>query len=199
MTTRTKPVLILISGKRYSGKDVLAASIDNELCQLGFRVVIRSTALSLKTRFCKEYGLDLASFLNDRAYKESYRDRLTKFTLNHSQEENIKSFIESLDPDLNTNDFIILSDLRTKLDTKAIRSKFKALTIRVSADDKVRTARGYKESQYDTSLFETDLDNENFDFYITNESSLEELNKKARLLAEEIASRLLPSLRIRSH
>lgn len=188
MTNQINPALILISGKRYSGKDTLAGFLNEALHNVNRKSVVRSTALLLKTRFCQQYALDLNRLLNDRVYKEQYRNQLTKFSANQTQEGNIKLFIESLNPNLEANDFVIISDWRTKFDLEALRQNFKVFTVRVSASDAVRATRGHEESEYDSSTFESELDNESFDFYVTNEGSLEELRLEASILMKEIIS-----------
>ncbi len=63
---KPKPKLILVSGKRYSGKDTSTNLLSHALENKGYNICILSTALSFKTQFCLEHGLDLNKFLNDR-------------------------------------------------------------------------------------------------------------------------------------
>jgi phosphomevalonate kinase len=184
-----KPLGILITGKRYSGKDTFAEYLNQKLLDLNISSVIRSTAYNLKRLFCQNLGLDLEKFIYDRDYKEKYRQELSKFVMGLSQRTNIDNFTESLQKDLKTHDVIIISDLRSLFDQDELKELFPCvITIKISASDATREARGLTFNAYDDSGFESEIDLISFDREIQNNGSLDDLSLQANNLAREIKS-----------
>ena len=66
---------ILVSGKRYAGKDTVADMI---AADIPFSVR-DSFARVAKTRFARKYGLDETRLLTDIAYKEQHRVALIEY------------------------------------------------------------------------------------------------------------------------
>ncbi len=180
-------VLILVSGKRYAGKDTFAVLLTEACRQRHMRVVIRKTADRLKKEFCRLYALDSDRFLSEREYKEKYREAFAEFTSGFRREENAKKFLASIASDLREQDVIIVSDVRTKYDLFALRKRSSTtLTVRINASEQTRMKRGLIPSHYDTLSFETELDEEKFDYTIENDGSVAALEEMATSLCFQI-------------
>lgn len=177
MKKSIKPKLILISGRRYSGKDTLANILRDILKSRGYEAEIASTSVMLKTKFCQEKGLNLDKFLNDRSYKELYRDEFSSYVLQTPQRVNLDAFLNSLNH--KNKDFIIISDIRSKYDLEKLRDMFKTLAIWVESNNRERSKRGWIKSKYDDSEFENQLDPKLFDYIIENNNSVLDLEINA--------------------
>jgi phosphomevalonate kinase len=183
LVSRVLKTLILISGKRYSGKTTFSEILKKELNRLNKLVVVESTSLDLKKRFCKEMNLNLKRFIVDRDYKEKYREKFTKFVAQFGKEDNLKLFIKRLPIN---SDFIIINDLRTKYDLEALKNRFNVISVRINSDNNNRVKRGYQPGEYDQSSFENELDHEKFDFSVENNGSLKDLKHQAKILSENL-------------
>ncbi|MBA3733072.1 hypothetical protein H0W91_01715 [Patescibacteria group bacterium] len=173
--------LILIAGKRYSGKDTFAILLKDLLIEKGCRVDLVSTAQHLKTEYCMERNLDLGKFLNDRLYKESYREDFSKYVLEHSEEENFQIFLNELENKLEL-DFVIISDVRSKYDLIELKSRFDCFSICIKSSDEEKIKRGWLKSKYDDSHFENQLDKNLFDLVVENNSSILDLKLKIEMI-----------------
>jgi phosphomevalonate kinase len=176
---------ILISGKRYAGKDAFAGLLKEELEKLGKSAEIQSTARMIKEEFCRLHGFDIERFETDRAYKERHRDLLTEFVSTRSAEQNMEAFLKRVASSPEGRDFIIVPDLRTAHDLYALRPHSAAI-IRVATTDKAREARGWKRSSYDDSPSETELDREEFDFVVPNNEGFEQLRAFAQAIVRQL-------------
>jgi phosphomevalonate kinase len=153
-----KAVGVLVTGKRYAGKDTFCALLQEDLANRGITSVIRSTAYQLKQRFCTEFSLDLDAFIHDRMYKETHRLEFANYVQTQSQAENFKNFISEIKSDLDMMQVIIISDLRNVFDQKQFSWIFPAfLTIKINATDEVRESRGLIRNEYDKTEFETEI------------------------------------------
>jgi phosphomevalonate kinase len=168
-------VLIVISGKRFSGKDTFATMLSHSLDTAGVRNVIRKTSYALKEEFCKNNAISLYKLESEREYKEKYRKQLTEFVVTKSKKENMILFTDMLYKDSLFYDCVIVSDIRTVFDLRWLRQHFKLISIRINANDDVRAERGYVPSDYDLSVLENELDYETFDYSINNNGSVGEL------------------------
>lgn len=67
--------IILVSGKRYAGKDVTADIIAAELSKTN-KIIRGSFAEQLKQAYAEQHGLDYHRLMTDAAYKEEHRPGL---------------------------------------------------------------------------------------------------------------------------
>jgi phosphomevalonate kinase len=180
---------VLITGKRFAGKDTFALALHRNLSQNYITSAIKQTAQFLKERFCRLNNLDLDLFLTDRNYKEKYRQQLTDFVLVNPPEENMDKFIESLRDNLKLTQVTIISDIRNILDKNKLSEVFpNALTIRITTSDENRVARGFQHGAYDESVFETAIDLIPADILIINNNSLAELQLDAKFISRTITN-----------
>lgn len=144
--------IILLSGKRFSGKDTIAAKLPNLT-----RVSIADT---MKKEFMK---LHPTIDLFDREQKEAHRSDLMKFTHQYPLSHWIK-----LTP---YQDRCIVTDIRTHEEIQFLKSKFQDVkVVRISVGDSAREKRGWKyDPKYDDTYLETELDNYEFDLVVKNE------------------------------
>lgn len=147
-------MLILLSGKSFTGKDTLAKQFpDLNRC---------SIADTMKNEFMKLYP-DIDMF--DREQKEAHRLELKEFT--HTKP--LSHWIE-LTPYCED---CICTDIRTNEEIEYIKRKFPdsfVAVIRIEANDEVRKQRGWVfKAGYDDSYLETQLDTHKFDLVVRNE------------------------------
>lgn len=170
-----KPIVICLSGKRFSGKST-AAKILQGMFSKTFPVQVLYFSTLLKKRFCKEYNLDLDLFLNNREYKEKYRDQLVKFCGDNDVFEH--TLAAEVEIDKHEFEVYILDGLRCWKDqaeyiNKNCLDKWYLKMVRINCKD--REKRGFVKTSYDDSYFETDLDSyDGFDVVINNDGTEEE-------------------------
>ena len=144
-------MIILLSGKSFSGKDTIAKFLP-ELKRV-------SIADTMKRCFMKEHpGIDMF----DRKQKEEHRLELKEFTHQHP----LKYWINQTP----YQDNCIVTDIRTIEEIKYIKEKFNNVrVVRLDVSDKIRTQRGWKYKKgYDDTYLETELDNYVFDLVLRN-------------------------------
>ncbi|KFM58283.1 Phosphomevalonate kinase, partial [Stegodyphus mimosarum] len=138
-------IVIVISGKRKSGKDYVA-DILLERFGSGKAVIIRLSG-PLKERYALENNLDYAKLLEASEYKELYRMKMIKwgedirckdpgYFCRHAIEQS----------QARSKDVWIVSDARRKTDVEFFLSNFPNVTytLRINASPEVRKQRGWK-------------------------------------------------------
>lgn len=157
-------MLILLNGKRFSGKDAIAALVKNLK-----RV---SIADNMKLKFMEIHpGVNLFN----REEKEKWRTELTKFTTSFDIHHwiNITPYTDNC----------IVTDIRSMQEINFLKDKFKkVMVIRINASEEARKKRGWVyQPDYDDGELETALDNFNFDLVLNNEVP-EDLQKCADII-----------------
>lgn len=132
--------ILLISGKRKSGKDYISRTLQNVL---GDRCQIVSISEPIKTEWAKRLNLNLSELLSDGPYKEKYRKDMIEW----SDSVRIKDygfFCRSAMFRAHA-EIIIVSDIRRKTDIKYFRENYGSLvlTIRINTKDTIRVERGW--------------------------------------------------------
>lgn len=161
--------IILISGKRFSGKDWFVS----QALKLVNGIHL-SPSTETKRAYCQSFGLDFDKFMTSREYKEEHRQGLIEY-FNACTRREPRKFDEMVCKTISSNaknlDFVFI-DVRLVAQieyyTKYFKY-FKVRTIRVNASHGVRRQRGfvYCES-IDTEQCEVDLDDYPFDFVFDN-------------------------------
>ncbi len=144
-------MIILISGKRFAGKDTVARKLTLT------RVSIADT---MKLKFMEKYpGINMFN----REEKEKHLVELREFT--HGKP---LSYWINATP---YRDNIVVTDIRTMEEITFIKNKFKNVkVIRLDVSDKVRESRGWiYNKEIDESYLETELDDFDFDLVLKNE------------------------------
>jgi phosphomevalonate kinase len=188
LSDKDKLMGIGISGRRYTGKDTFASFLNSRLKQSGILSTQKSTALALKIRFCQLEGLDEQRFLNDRGYKELYRNKFSAWVQTQSQAENFHQFMHSVAADFLLAQVIIISDLRSNYDYGQFSYVFPVfLSIRLTSSEEVRKSRGFVPSAYDNTAFEKGIESIPYDYIFKNEGTQGELREIAAHLGDAVS------------
>lgn len=158
-------LIILVSGKRYAGKDYVC---DQALAYLkeSYNCIKISHSDINKQLYCEKFGADLKRMLRNREYKESHRNNLIKFAQNLQQSNPLilSEFVfEKIQNMTSSNvDIVFISDFRRKTEQLVFEQRFgqkNVITLRINASDNVRAARGWRYDHIkDTRYTECELD-----------------------------------------
>ncbi|XP_011196638.1 phosphomevalonate kinase [Zeugodacus cucurbitae] len=132
--------ILLISGKRKSGKDYISSTLKNIL---GDRCQIVRISEPIKTEWAKRLNLNLEELLSDGPYKENYRKDMIEW----SDSVRIKDygyFCRSAMLHVHA-EIVIVSDIRRKTDITYFNENYGSLvlTIRINTKDSIRVERGW--------------------------------------------------------
>lgn len=110
--------IIIISGKRTSGKDTITDIIIDYLREKKFKVCQLSFGGILKENFSHDCKFDYDRLMNDYAYKESHRDKMIEYFTNMRNTHGNDYFSKEIMKRIDTAeyDFYIISDLRLRCD-----------------------------------------------------------------------------------
>lgn len=178
-------VYMLVSGKRYAGKDTVADALARML-KGGCRSVARvSFASAVKADVAARHGLDLGRLMCDAAYKEQYRELLISHaTSMRAADEDywVRSAYATADRAAPSD--IIVSDWRFPNEAQWLRNAgARVVTIRVMASDEARIARGWVPSAVDSDPSECLLDGSAFDYVIENNGDMGSLEREVGRIA----------------
>lgn len=186
VNNKKKPIVILLSGKRFNGKGEASKILKKHYEEMGKSVLITSFSYHLKKIFCDKNDLNFDKFMNDHEYKDSHRNALTAF-LDISDPVSFTKLSEEL-IDKNEYDVYIFDDLRSlrfqlEYINKNCRDKWTIHCLRINSTEKSRESRGWTRTPYDDHYCENELDDyNNFDGVINNDSTIDDLEKNIRLL-----------------
>ncbi|XP_066910277.1 uncharacterized protein [Clytia hemisphaerica] len=151
--------LVLISGKRASGKDYIANKINVALQQANLNVHRAALGNINKELYAESVGIDVNRLLTDRAFKERHRIAMIQHHANKN-EEDPEWCVKEVMSKAETSDILLLSDLRT-LENLAWFQKqgIPTALIRINASDEARRKRGWEACDVKDNLkTEVDLD-----------------------------------------
>lgn len=180
----TKPRVWAISGKRFSGKDTLAALLVRKLNERN--LVARRFALAdaCKEGFVAEQKtlgieIDLPRLMTERSYKELWRNKLTEYTEKVlSQDPTL--FVKAVVEQARIVDIAILSDLRLMAELNYLQENTECKLIRINRSDDSRRQSGWCFDR-DKDLHRTECELDLFrawDCKIDNNTSIKELEQK---------------------
>lgn len=163
------PIFILISGKRYAGKDTVAERFRCQLAAQGRDVVLTSFAEAVKREAARLYDLDVDKLLapptdaEARAYKEEHRHLLIKVGM-EGRAEDTTCWAVKVWQAHSSREVVVISDWRfPDEEVRLRRLGAMVIRVRVHARDHARAQRGWKyNAAVDDSPSETALDG-NFD------------------------------------
>ncbi|VDM56076.1 unnamed protein product [Angiostrongylus costaricensis] len=162
-------LVVLVSGKRKSGKDFCSEKLKTALSPL--RVSIYGVSHSLKAIYAKNHGLDYSELISNGPYKELHRLNMIKWG------ERIRSvepdfFCRATIPSTCNDDVVIISDCRRPTDIEYFKSNYPILTVRVDASTEERELRGFRFVQgIDDMPSECGLDSYVHDIVLINDNS----------------------------
>jgi phosphomevalonate kinase len=177
-------IWVLVSGKRYAGKDTVADALARVL---GSDVTRASFAHAVKSDVAQQYGLSLERLLTDAAYKEHHRALLISHATDMRARD--RSYWVRKAREGTRNPMTIVSDWRFPDEVDWFRSnepRTMPFTVRVNASDETRCARGWVPGPVDVDPSECSLDGAAFDYEIDNNGSMAELEEAVRRLAATI-------------
>lgn len=153
--------LLCISGKRFSGKDTLAAALQKAAAGRGQELALYAFADESKRLFAasRPGELELERLLSDRAYKEKWRPALTEFTV-ASLAADPQIFVRSVAGRVIADTRpALITDLRLRLEVDYLRPRFLLTIARLQRSDAARAASGWVyDAAKDTHYTETELD-----------------------------------------
>ncbi|CAD7674798.1 unnamed protein product [Nyctereutes procyonoides] len=183
-------LVLLVSGKRKSGKDFVAEALRS---RLGADVcaVLRLSG-PLKEQYAKEHDLDFQRLLDASAYKEAFRRDMIRWGEEKRQADPgffCRKVVEGV-----FHPVWLVSDTRRVSDIQWFREAFGALTqtVRVVASEQSRQQRGWVfTTGVDDAESECGLDNFGaFDWVIENHGDEQRLEEQLEKLVVFVRSRL---------
>jgi phosphomevalonate kinase len=180
--------LVAISGKRFSGKDTLAGMIVDEAARRGVTVPVWAFAAESKRMFAAgRPEVDGERLLRDRAYKETWRPELTKFTVESIAADPLV-FCRGVCGRIDAAGVpAVISDLRLRLELDWLRPRYALRVVRVVRSDARRAESGWtRVDSVDGHHTETELDDPSlWDVVVPNDGSLDELRARAREVCDQ--------------
>ena len=181
-----KPFYILLSGKRCSGKDTLAAFMAEFLGSAsvyGFANAVKREYAESLSSDPKTVQIIYERLLTDYDFKQSHRlgliEKGQNLKLEKGQDIWIKKLIDVV-RQYDKTEIVIIPDMRFKCEFKYQDfTKFNSVKVRIKCSDEKRGERGFVyNEQVDTGPSECDLDDfgdDLFDYCITNDASIPSL------------------------
>lgn len=184
--TRGRRPLLALSGKRFSGKDTLAALLQERAAGRGIALHTFAFAAESKRLFAlraRERGeaVDFERLLHDRAYKEQMRPELTRFTMESLSADPLV-FCRSVAARVEEAEGLcVITDVRLRVEVAALRERFDLRLVRVLRSDAERARSGWAYSaEKDEHSTETELDDASlWDEALENNGSLDALSERA--------------------
>ncbi|XP_018330380.1 phosphomevalonate kinase [Agrilus planipennis] len=175
-------IILLLSGKRKSGKDYISAKLTgllNDTCTL-----IRISG-PLKKKYADINNLNYEELLTDNGYKETYRKQMIIWS-DEIRKTDPGYFCKVACEEAIPKKIWIVSDIRRKTDINWFQSNYGKMVkkVRIIADDDVRKQRGWKFTKgVDDAESECDLDDYNdWDLIISNNNSSDFENGIGKIL-----------------
>ncbi|XP_074030723.1 phosphomevalonate kinase isoform X1 [Leptinotarsa decemlineata] len=166
-------IIILVSGKRKSGKDYICEKVKSLLGEEKCSIIRISEPL--KKLYSEKHNLDGAELMTDGPYKEKYR--LDMINWSDEVRKEAPGYFCRVACEAPSKAVWIVSDIRRKSDIAWFRDTYtnKIKTVRISADVEVRKSRGWKYTEgVDDVESECNLDDFNdWDIQISNNSTKE--------------------------
>ena len=190
-----KKPLLALSGKRFSGKDTLAAHLVKAAADRGVSLEIHAFAAESKRLFVareatRGVAIDLQRLQHDREYKEQRRPELTAFTVESLAADPLvfcRSVADRVEASSHPS---LVTDVRLRLEVEHLRPRFDLHLVRITRSDAARAGSGWKYVvSVDEHHTETELDDASlWDETIANDGTIDEL----RVHGEALIERWLP-------
>jgi phosphomevalonate kinase len=151
-------IVVLISGRRGSGKDYFAEHLQRLLAPGCER---RAFADAVKVAAAKEFGWDYQQLMTDRDYKEKHRAQLIEFAETKKMWLGNGYWAQQLLVAPIAADYLVVSDWRFEAEYEAMRSTpgVRVVTVRIEVGLKTWMARGFHyNAAVDEHPSETELD-----------------------------------------
>jgi len=180
-------MIVLISGKRLSGKDTLALLVQNVLGEDKCQII--SLADALKTEYCRSRDIDIKRIYEDPIYKEQHRQDLIDWGA-FRRAENIDYWCEKLVENI-SRPIVLIPDLRFKNELNFFRNNSSCVAVRLVVNEQTRKVRGWNNSPADVDATETEMDSwDNWDYVIENNGSVDHLSEVASSLLRRLSKEI---------
>lgn len=194
MNDKNPKAVLLISGKRKSGKDFCVDLLTNELSDY----VVFRIAGPIKKQFAKDHNLDFDKLLDSTQYKEDYRQQMVEWSENiRKTDPNFFLRLAIDESNARSKSIWILSDARRLCDIEYFKTSEEfqnttILSIRICASIETRVERGWAFTPgIDDKETECGLDSyRDWNYVIDNDGSDEELIQKLEPIIELIKTKL---------
>ncbi|KAI4457648.1 phosphomevalonate kinase [Holotrichia oblita] len=161
-------IILLLSGKRKSGKDYIAEKLHNSLED---KAEILRISEPIKSHYARYLNLNLDELLSSNSYKETYRQEMIIWS-DEVRKKDPGYFCNIACSKGNYTYIWIFSDIRRKTDIHWFHANYpdKIKTVRIFANQDVRIARGWVYTEgVDNVTSECDLDDWNdWDLQVNN-------------------------------
>uniref|UniRef100_A0A8C8VG63 Phosphomevalonate kinase n=1 Tax=Pelusios castaneus TaxID=367368 RepID=A0A8C8VG63_9SAUR len=187
---RVPRLVLLMSGKRKSGKDFVAEEIQN---RLGLDVcALLQLSGPLKEQYAKEHGLDFQRLLDASSYKETYRQDMIRW--GEEKRSTDPGFFCRIIMENITQPVWVVSDARRLSDVEWFQDVYGPVVqlVRVVATEETRKRRNWVfVVGVDDAESECGLDQGvTFDWVITNDGDELSLDSQLEKLLQFISSKL---------
>jgi phosphomevalonate kinase len=193
-------VVVLISGKRGSGKDYFASMVQRTAVPGARPVHLMPTAYFSKREYADKFECSLERLLHDRAFKEKHRDGLIMLAEYQKTAVRPTYWIEQAAGEYRRAAaakpcVIVVSDFRFECEYQYVTQKLPAtirvVAVRIDASDEMRAARGLPpNADADAHVSECGLDSfAHFDARLRNDGTPTS-NAALRACAESLYFRL---------
>lgn len=148
-------MVIVLSGKRKSGKDHISTLITNHIGYQRMRhLAVLRIAGPIKKEFAKNNKLDFSRLLDSSGYKENFRMAMVEWSEDFREREGWNCFLKMAIREQHARDkaIWILNDARRVCDLDYFEdepafAKTRIIKLRIEATDEARVSRGWKFTQ----------------------------------------------------
>lgn len=172
-------IVVAISGKRCSGKDLFA-----KLLEKRFNAKIRALADQFKIAFAEQFDLDAERLIHDRTYKEIYREQMLAWfeEFNHQFPNLLVERVLETECDL-----LIVSDVRLFKDLIMIQQIHPTVSVYIKCNDEVRTRFGWIfDAKIDEHFTENDINELQCDVVVDNNGDFVDFETAANSLKIDV-------------
>ena len=148
-------LVIILSGKRKSGKDHISTLIANYIGHHRMRhLAVLRIAGPIKREFAKNNRLDFTRLLDSTSYKENFRLAMVEWSEGYREREGWNCFLKQSIKEQRAKDkaIWILNDARRPCDLEYFEedpafAKTEVIKLRIEASEEARMSRGWKFAQ----------------------------------------------------
>ncbi|CAG5132913.1 unnamed protein product [Candidula unifasciata] len=180
--------VVVISGKRKSGKDYISEQLRNKLGP--DKCAVLHLSGPLKKQYAKEHDLDFEKLLDATAYKETYRADMIRWGEEKRNQDPAFFCRLATSGEDSGKDVWIICDARRLSDVEYFQKNYNKVTtlVRVQADTDTRKQRGFVFTQgVDDAESECGLDSGvDWDVIINNNGDQKQLEDDIHKLLEHI-------------
>lgn len=186
-------LVIIISGKRKSGKDFISEQLR---ALLGHKSEIFRLSAPLKSHYAKIHNLDSIKLMDTSQYKENHRKAMIGWS-EKIRKKDPGYFCRLATENGHLYSIWIISDARRISDMEYFMTKYQCVCVRIEANMETRAKRGFVFIHgVDDAESECGLDHEKFDYTIINDDVMLYSNQNEYRELVEYCSKSLEIVKI---